>query len=232
MWGRYSNTLIRWHYEFKKSHLETSCILVYKTNLFKKNITYPFRQTILHSLSQTCHITNDHNHCCLHDFNGAASFYVECESIWGPTGKLIKHKEMSGGAVCTSPVPSTWPNVSFQKCLFVHKQVWDMQTSTLSRNNTREVRKKLRDGDALIEDTRTHSTVWWFFVCHQQYGHTDIVGQGHFFKHSIRNQSRCWLTEIFPGVHIFPLSSQRGECWSLLAVKRLFYQTSSSFDTA
>lgn len=107
MWGRYSNTLIGWHYELKKkNHLEMWCILVYKTILIKKNITYSFTHNLAFALTNMPHYDY---------FNGPASFSVECESTWGPTGK--NNKKTSGGAVRTSPVPSTPANLSLQKCL-------------------------------------------------------------------------------------------------------------------
>lgn len=63
-----------------------------------------------------------------------------------------------------------------------------------------------RDTDTLI--TQKHSTVWWFLFVTSD---TDIIiiGQGHFPTCSVGNQSCCWLTEIFPVVHIFPPLSQR-----------------------
>ncbi len=188
MWGRYSNTLICWHYEFKKkkkkNHLETRCILVYKTILIKKT-HYIFFQThtILHSLSQTCSITNDQNHCCLHYFQRSGFFlcgmWKYMRSDWKKKKTKTKNKQKtktndktSGRAVCATPVPSTPANLPLQKKSFVHEQVSDMQTSTLSRNKyTRSQKKKVsgsltafdkRDTDTLIEDIQKHSTVWWF----------------------------------------------------------------------
>lgn len=76
--------------------------ILYKTILIKKKTKqkkhYIYLQThahtqSLHSLSQTRHITSDHNHCCLHCSDGPASFSVECQSTWGPTGKQTKQKK-------------------------------------------------------------------------------------------------------------------------------------------
>lgn len=167
----------------------------------------------------------------LHYFNGPASFSVECESTWGPTGKTTTTKKTSGGAVCTSPVPSTPGQFVFTKMYFVHEQVSDMQTSTLSRNKYTRSQKRVSGGltafdkhdtNTLIEDIQKHSTVWWFCLSPAIRTYRHYWPRSLFFKRSIRNQSCCWLTQIFPGVHIFPPSSLRRfveVCWSLLAVK-------------
>lgn len=238
--GRYRNTLIRWHYELKNNNLETRCILVYKTILIKKN-HYIFFQThtILHSRSQTCRITNDHTHRCLHYFSGLASFFVECESAWGPTGKNNNNKNVRWGCLHQSGSFHT-SNYVFTKMSIVHEQVSDMQTSTLSRNKyTRGARKKVPGGltafdkcdtDTLIEDIQKHSTVW---LCHQQYGHTDIIGQGHFFKRSVRNQEWLLIDRNLPWGAYFPLPCHKeGKCVEVCLPLRLFFQSQSSFNTA
>lgn len=92
-----------------------------------------------------------------------------------------------------------------------------MQTSTLSRNKyTRRQREGVgRSNSVLIN--RIYRNILQYddillYVCHQQYGHTDIIGQGHFFKH-FNQKSEMLLIDgnLSPGVHIyiFPPSSQR-----------------------
>lgn len=134
MWGRYSNTWITWHYEFKKKIIwKLGAFLYIKQSELKKSRHIPSHtHVILHSLSQTCHFMNDHTRCCLRYADGPASFSVECESTWGPTGKQQRRKKKKVRQGCLHPTPA---NLSLQKCFFfVHEQVSDMQTSTLSRN--------------------------------------------------------------------------------------------------
>ena len=142
-------------------------------------------------------------------------------------------------------------NLSLQKMSFVHEQVSDMQTSTLSGNKyTRKRQKELvgRSEQPLIKrDTgnldRGYTETFYSMmicVCHQQHGHTDIVGQGHFYQ-AFAQKSELLLidrTSSLGCIIELSLVTKTGGfffcccCWSLLAVKRLFYQTSSSFDTA
>lgn len=101
------NRLALW--VFKKKIIWKLGAILYKTILIKKKTKkkkhYIYLQThahtqSLHSLSQTRHITSDHNHCCLHCSDGPASFSVECQSTWGPTGKQTNKKKTEK----TSPV--------------------------------------------------------------------------------------------------------------------------------
>lgn len=142
------NRLALW--VFKKKIIWKLGAILYKTILIKKTKQkkhYIYLQThahtqSLHSLSQTRHITSDHNHCCLHCSDGPASFSVECQSTWGPTGKQTKQKKKQRKP---RRFPSTPAQFVFTKKLsFVHEQVSDMQTSTLSRNKyTRKSQKEL-----------------------------------------------------------------------------------------
>lgn len=162
------------------------CILVYKTILIKKNITYSFKtHTILHSLSQTCHIMITSMDRLLSLWN------VKVHEV-----RLEKTKQENIRRCCLHQSGSFHTSkFIFTKMSFVHEQVSDMQTSTLSRNKyTRSPKKQNKEvsGGLTASDKcdtrhldRGYTETFYsmmIFVCHQQYGHTDIIGQGHFFQ--------------------------------------------------
>ncbi len=123
------------------------------------------------------------------------------------------------------------------KMSFVHEQVWDMQTSTLSRNKYTRSQKKVaafdkRDTDSLIEDIQKHSTVWWSqFVTSNTYIQT-LLAKVTFssFQSEIRIAAD-WQKSSLGCIFSLPRHN-RGECWSLLAVKDSSTKRISSFDTA
>ena len=189
---------------FKKNIRWKLGAILYKTILIKKekkNI-YIYLQThtqSLHSLSQTCHIMSDHNHCCLHYSDGTGFFLCGMSKYMRSDWKT-KNRENHAG------FPPHQHNLFvFTKMSFVHEQVSDMQTSTLSRNKyTRRKPERIvrRSNSFLIKrDTdnldRGYTETFYsmtIFVCHQQHGHTDIVGQGHFY-HAFTQKSELLLID-------------------------------------
>lgn len=85
------------------------------------------------------------------------------------------------------------------------KQISDMQTSTLSRNKYTKSWGKASGGLPAFQSRYTDT---WF----QQYGHTDIVGQGHFIKHLIRNE-RCYWSRGVGCICFLPRHMKK---WSVL----------------
>lgn len=132
-------------------------------------------------------------------------------------------KQTSGGAVCTSLfLPHHQKFVFTKKCLLYTSRSQTCKLQLLSRNKYTRSQKKWsggqtafdkRDTDTLIEDIQKHSTVWWFSFVTSNTDVQTLLAEGHFFKRSIRNQSRCWLTEIFPGGAYFPSLDTKKGVW-------------------
>lgn len=158
-------------------------------------------------------------------FIGAAPSSVECESTWGPK----KNDKTSVRWGCSHQSGSV--HTVFTKQSFVHEQVSDMQTSTLSRNKYTRSLKKIK---RLNTDNRGYTETFYsmmILLCHQQYGRTDIIGQGHFFKRVIiRNQL---MDGDLPWGCISPLPRHmEGKSVEVCLPFLKTTETSSSFSTA
>lgn len=190
MRGLYRNSLISWHYEHIK-------IWIIKK---KKTHRHTHTNTNFHSFSQNAFfflLMINHNHCCLQ--SGPPSFPVECESRWGPTGLAgifrSPHQQIS-----VQKTKNKQNDPPLKK-----KQISDMQTSTLSRNKYTKSWGKASGGLPAFQSRYTDT---WF----QQYGRTDIVGQGHFIKHLIRNE-RCYWSRRVGCICFLPRHMKK---WSVL----------------
>lgn len=164
---------------------------------------------------------------CLRSFHGTGFFlFVECQSTWGPTGKQ-QHtkKKKKNQQIC---LYKNWVGFFF----FVHEQVSDMQTSTLSRNKyTRN--QTLKKGDS-----------WQLFLINvtQKYldrEYTNILQYDDLRLSPAIRTYRHWPRSLFPsglsesvadwqkwplGVHITPppLVTKKGRCVEVCLLLTLF----------
>lgn len=187
MRGLYRNSLISWHYEHIKIWIKKK----------KKTHTYKLSFFLTKRLFFFFLLMINHNHGCLQ--SGPPSFPVECESRWGPTGLagIFRSPHQQTSVQKTKNKQNDPPSKK--------KQISDMQTSTLSRNKYTKSWGKASGGLPAFQSGYTDT---WF----QQYGHTDIVGQGHFIKHLIRNE-RCYWSRGVGCICFLPRHMKK---WSVL----------------
>lgn len=198
-WRQYNNTGRRVDARPLQELFNQLALWAYKNMNKKKKKTHTYKLSffLTKRLFFFFLLMINHNHGCLQ--SGPPSFPVECESRWGPTGLagIFRSPHQQTSVQKTKNKQNDPPSKK--------KQISDMQTSTLSRNKYTKSWGKASGGLPAFQSGYTDT---WF----QQYGHTDIVGQGHFIKHLIRNE-RCYWSRGVGCICFLPRHMKK---WSVL----------------